>query len=111
MTSSSDPGERVDVFAVERRDEGAVQALDDLVGEEVALVLDFLDLVGLVPDRPIGREHLFEQARALADLLGQGHEVVEEPLFSRNQSERHAILSCLARSVPSRRILADSHQI
>ena len=44
-------GQRVDVLAVERRDEGAVQALDDLVGQEVALVLDFLDFVGLVPDR------------------------------------------------------------
>ena len=43
--------QRVDVFAVERRHERAVQPLDDLVGEEVALVLDFLDLVGLVPDR------------------------------------------------------------
>jgi hypothetical protein len=37
-------GERVDVLAVERRDERAVQPLDDLVREEVALVLDFLDL-------------------------------------------------------------------
>ena len=49
-----DTGQRVDVFAIERGDEGAMQALDDLVGEEVALVLDFLDLVGLVPDRRSG---------------------------------------------------------
>ena len=41
----------VDVLAIERRDERAVEPLDDLVGQEVALVLDFLDLVGLVPDR------------------------------------------------------------
>ena len=47
------PGQRVDVFAVDRRDERAVEALDDLVREEVALVLDFLDLVGLVPDRVV----------------------------------------------------------
>ena len=106
------PGERVDIFAVERRHERAMQALDDLVRDEVALVLDFLDLVGLVPDRPIGREHLFEEARALANLLGQGHEVVEEPLFSRNESERHVIApASLASVAPSRRILADSHQI
>ena len=57
-------GERVDVFAVERRDEGPVQALDDLVGQEVALVLDFLDLVGLVPDRMLRLEHLLEQPGA-----------------------------------------------
>ena len=45
------PRQRVDVLAVERRDERPVQALDDLVRQEVALVLDLLDLVGLVPDR------------------------------------------------------------
>ena len=59
-------GQRVDVFAVERRDERAVQPLDDLVRQEVALVLDFLDLVGLVPDRALGREHLLEQPRRRA---------------------------------------------
>ena len=64
------PGQLVDVFAINRRDERAVEALDDLVGQEVALVLDFLDLVGLVPDRLVGREHLFEQARALLQLVG-----------------------------------------
>jgi hypothetical protein len=40
----------VNVFAVERRDERAIEPLDDAVREEVALVLDFLDLVGLAPD-------------------------------------------------------------
>ena len=37
MTSSSDPCQVMNVFAVERCDEGAVKALDDLVGQEVAL--------------------------------------------------------------------------
>jgi hypothetical protein len=50
--------EREDVFAVERRHEGAMEALDDLVRQEVALVLDLLDLVRLVPDRLVWREHL-----------------------------------------------------
>ena len=77
-----------------------LQALDDLVGQEVALVLDFLDLVGLVPDRPVGREHLLEQRGAVPDLLRQRDEIVVEPLFLRNQSERHII--------PRRGILADS---
>ena len=63
------PRQRVDVLAIERGDEGAVQALDDLVGQEVALVLDFLDLVRLVPDRLVGREHRLEQSRADADLF------------------------------------------
>ena len=87
-----DARERVDVFAIERRDERAMQALDDLVGDEVALVLDFLDLVGLVPDRPLGREHLLEERRALLNLLGERDEIVEEPLFARNESECHESL-------------------
>jgi len=45
-------GQLEDILAVERRDKGAVQPLDDLVGQEVAFVLDFLDFVRLVPDRP-----------------------------------------------------------
>ena len=49
--------QRVDVFAIERRHERAVEALDDLVGQEVALVLDLLDLVRLVPDRLVRGEH------------------------------------------------------
>ena len=57
------PREGVDVFAIERRHERAVQALDEFVRQEVALVLDFLDLVGLVPERLIGREHGVEQDR------------------------------------------------
>ena len=48
-----------------------LQPLDDLVRQEVALVLDLLDLVRLVPDGLVGREHLVEQVRADADLLGQ----------------------------------------
>ena len=43
-------GQRVDVFAVDRRHERLVQPLNDLVREEVALVLDFLDLVRFVGD-------------------------------------------------------------
>ena len=70
--------QRVDVLAVDRRDEGLVQPLDDLVRQEVALVLDFLDLVRLVGDRRIDGEHLFEQARARAELVGHHHEVVVE---------------------------------
>ena len=107
------PGEGVDVFAIERRDEGAVQALDDLVRDEVALVLDFLDLVGLVPDGPLGREHLFEEHRALLRLFGEGDEVVEKSLFARNESERHWALSCMSRVDvdPRRRILADPNHI
>ena len=84
------PRQRVDVLAIERRDERAVEALDDLVRQEVALVLDFLDLVGLVPDRALRREHLLEQPGAALQLVGERLEIGVELLFARNQSERHA---------------------
>ena len=77
----------MDVLAVDGGDEGLVQALDDLVGEEVAFVLDFLDLVGLVGVRRIDGEHLFEQAGPGAHLVGHGHEIDVERLFTRNQTE------------------------
>ena len=59
------PRQGVNVLPVDRRDEGAVEALDDLVGQEVALVLDFLDFVCLVPDGVFGRQHLFQQPAPL----------------------------------------------
>ena len=53
-------------------------------------MLDFLDLVRLVRVRRIDRQHLLEQARAHAQLVGHGHEVDVERLFTRNQTEaRH----------------------
>ena len=82
------PRQRVDVLAIERRDERPVQPLDDLVRQEVALVLDFLDLVGLVPDRMLRREHLLEQPRAALQLVGQRLEVGVELLFSRESDGR-----------------------
>jgi hypothetical protein len=81
---------RVDVLAVERRDERPVQTLDNLVGEEVALVFDFLDLVGLVPDRAFGRDHLLEEFRAAYQLVGERLKVAVELLFAGNQSQSQA---------------------
>ena len=83
----------MDVFTVERGDEGAVQPLDDFMREKIALVFDLLDLVGLVPDRPLGREHRVEQPGAVANLLRERREVVVELFFPRYQSERHSIAS------------------
>src|SRR5947208_562097 len=67
--------------------------LDDLVGQEVALVLDLLDLLRLVPQRLVGGEHRLEQFGAVADLLRHRREVVVEPLFPRYQPECHPFLS------------------
>ena len=69
-------GQRVDVFAIERGHERAVQALDDLVGQVVALVLDLLDLVCFVPDRRSGAQHLLEQRAPRLISLGHRHEIV-----------------------------------
>jgi hypothetical protein len=60
----------MNVFAIERRDERPVQALDDLVRDEVALVFDFLDLVRLVPHGMLRRDHLLENAGATPQLIG-----------------------------------------
>ena len=86
-------GEHVDVFAVERRDEGPVQALDDFVRQVVAGVFDVLDGVRLVPQRPVRREHLLQQHRARVNLFPQGDEVVIEAHLARDQSERHSVPS------------------
>ncbi len=55
-------------------------------------MLDFLDLVGLVPDRLVGRQHLLEQHGAALQLVGQRLEVAVELLFARNQTKRQPIL-------------------
>jgi hypothetical protein len=84
---ADDSGRRVDRVhhVVERARE-----LEDAVGQEVALVLDLLDLFGLVPDRPVGRQHLLEQAGAVLQLVGERLEVAEELLLARDQSEGQA---------------------
>ena len=55
----------------------------------VALVLGFLDLVGLVPRGVLGCKHLLEEPRGALQLVGQRLEVGIELLFSGNQSELH----------------------
>ena len=83
-------GELEDVLPIERGDEGAVESLDDPVGHRVARVLDRLDLVGLVPQRLVRREHLLEQGRAAADLRAERDEVLEEPFFLRQESAKQS---------------------
>ena len=83
-------GQGVNVLAVGRGHEGAIEALDDGVCEGVAPMLDFLDFIGLVPHRMVGREHLLEQLGAGADLIGERLKIVEKPLFARNQAKTHS---------------------
>src|SRR6266516_320477 len=84
----------------ERCDERPVQALNDLVRQLVALVLGFLDLVGLVPRRALRREHLLEQPRAAFQLVGKRLKVGIELFFPGNQSKVHGAQDC-SRSFPA----------
>ena len=77
----------MNIFAIERGDERAVQPLNDGVREEVALVLDFLDFVGLVPDGLVGGEHRLEEPRPALQLVGERLEVGVELFFAGNQAE------------------------
>ena len=77
----------VDVFAIERCDEGAVQPLNDGVGQRVALVLDDVDFIGLAPDRVLRLEHRFEQPRAGLQLIAERLEILVELFFAGNQSK------------------------
>src|SRR5437867_513623 len=80
-------GEIVDVLAIDRRDERRVEALDDLVGDLVGLMLDFLDRVGLGPRVGEVMHQLVQQGRTLDHVLRLLLEQVEEADFSRNQVE------------------------
>jgi hypothetical protein len=71
-------GQGVDVLAVERGDERAVEPVDDGPCAPVADVLDVLDGVGLRHVGGIGRHHLLEELGAAADVVGEGDEIAEE---------------------------------
>ena len=95
-------GQRVDVLAVDRGDEGAVQPLDDLVGQRVAGLLDLLDLDAHLPRRRVGGQHLLEQRGARDDAVGQGDEIGVELLFLGDQAKRGHGHSSVRARVPGR---------
>ena len=80
-------GQRVDVLAVERRDERAVQPVDDGARPAVAAVLDVLDGSALAMSGGSLGSICLSSSRAAADLLGEADEVVEEVLLARDQTE------------------------
>ena len=55
-------------------------------------MLDFLDLVHLVPHGMLRREHLREESRAVLHLVGQRLKIVVELHLARNQTEGQRIL-------------------
>src|SRR5512134_853134 len=83
-------GQRQDVLALDRSDEGRVQLLDDVVGDRVPLVLDLLDLPGLLLDVVEGVQKAFQELGAVLDVLGGLLEQDEEFLVTRNDAEHGA---------------------
>ena len=81
--------ERVDVLAIERGDEAAIEPVDDRSRQALAGVFRLLDDVRRGHVGRVARQHLFEGTRALPDLLGELHEIFEELLVARNQAEAH----------------------
>ena len=77
----------MNVLTVHRSDEGPVQTLDDFVGQEVALVFDFLDLVSLVREGRLRCKHLFEQPRPDLDLISHGNEISVKRFLARKHTE------------------------
>ena len=82
-------GEAVDVLVVERRHEGGIEALHDLVGYLVALVLQVVKPPRLLVDVFETRHQVEQDAGGLLDLHRQPHKELEEPLVSRDQAEPH----------------------
>ena len=71
----------MDVLAVDRGDEGAVQPLEDLVGDGVAALLDGADVARDLPVGRLGGEHARQVGGAFDELVGQGCEIGVKLLF------------------------------
>ena len=89
----------MDVLALERRDERAVQPLEDLVRDEVGLVFDVLQLARALVE-PVERlHHLVQQLAALANQRGLFAEQHEEVFFTREQGEHAGASGCAREGV------------
>src|SRR5205807_5387793 len=93
-------GQVVDVVPVKGRDERPVEAVDDVVGDLVAPLLDRLDRLGPPVRVAIVIEEVLEHLAALEDVFGGPVEQDEEGLFPRKQTQHHGgffyrrVLSC-----------------
>ena len=73
----------MDVLAIERGEECAIQAVDDGAGVAVAAVLEVLDRGDLADiGLPVG-QNLPQDMSARSNLVGQADEFSEELLFAR----------------------------
>ncbi len=84
--------QRVEVLAVERRDERPVQALNGVMGQRVALMLGVTNDLGSAPIGRLALEHLLELTRRPLNLLGRRSVQFEERFFAWDEAEaeRHA---------------------
>src|SRR6266568_3147368 len=76
--------EGLDVLAVDGRDEGPVQGLEDVVREVVAAMLDVLDRASLRRDILEMLDHVQQRDRSVVHGGRDPFEEIEEPTFLRN---------------------------
>src|SRR6266699_6700679 len=76
--------EGLDVLAVDGRDEGPVQGLEDVVREVVAAMLDVLDRASLRRDILEMPDHVEQRDRSVVHGGRDPFEEIEEPTFLRN---------------------------
>src|SRR4051812_30659516 len=77
--------ERVDVLAVDRRDEGLVEPPDDVVGDPVPVLLADEDVAGELAALGERDEHVLEQARGAQDVAAGLLEEIEELPVTRGE--------------------------
>ena len=76
----------VNVFAVERRDEGLIELGQDGVRDFVAVVLDRLDFLNLFGNAGVVLQHTEQSLRADNDVVGLLVKKVEKSLFARKKA-------------------------
>ena len=83
-------GELVDVLAVDRGDEGLVEALDDVVRDPVAVLLADQDVASELAALREVAQHLLEQPGGAQDVAARLLEQVEEPTVARGDDAGQA---------------------
>ncbi len=98
-------GQRVDVLAVDRRDEGLVQAPDDVVRDPVPVLLADQDVARQVgPAVGVRAQHLIEQISGAEDVAASFLEQVEELAVAGGKRQAHGaahVNTCKSRNPAS----------
>ncbi len=86
----------MDVLSIERRDEGVLQLLADVVADPVALALQVAELAREPLALVVRAEELLEQPGARQDVVGVVEEELEELLLARNERKAHERVGLLS---------------